>query len=383
MTDIADLLTSRRLVVTAGPGGVGKTTTAAALGLAAARLGRKTVVMTVDPARRLAEALGLDVDAIEVLGASAPDEAAADANDRPHRVDGAGADGGELWTLMLDSSATFDRLITTQAGSAERAERILNNPVYQAISRSLAGAQEYMAIERLHELATSGEWDLVIVDTPPSRHALDLLEAPDRLTAFLGHPVYRALTVGQRAFARVTNAAASAFLWAVKRLAGPQIVEDTLEFFRSITTLEGGLRERAEAVSARLREDSTAFVVITSPRAEAIGEARHLLDGLERGGFPFGALVANLLHPVPPELPDDGTLDPPWSDALRDQVEWHEELTRLAASEREQLDTLVRSALIDRRGDAPIVELALRDDDVHDLAGLADFADDVIEAGSA
>ena len=255
------------LLLTCGPGGVGKTTTAAALGVAAARAGRRTVVVTVDPARRLADALGLDEGA---------------ASDEPHRVKGITkrATDGELWALMLDAEQTFDRLVRDQSASKKQADAVLNNPVYQAISGSLSGAQEYMAIERLHQLHVSGEWDLIIVDTPPSRHAIDLLEAPDRLVGFLSHPVYRTLTVGQRAFARITDAASSMFLWAVKRLAGPQIVEDTIQFFRSLANIEGGLRTRAKDVSALLRADGTTFVVVSSPRAEAVGEAEHLLDVL-------------------------------------------------------------------------------------------------------
>ena len=268
MTSLSDAVTDAKLLVTCGPGGVGKTTTAAALGVAAARAGRKTVVVTVDPARRLADALGLGKEAT---------------TDEPHRVDGVTneSERGELWALMLDAEQTFDRLVRDQSPSKKQADAVLNNPVYQAISGSLSGAQEYMAIERLHQLHTSGEWDLIIVDTPPSRHAIDLLEAPDRLVGFLGHPVYRALTVGQRAFARVTDAAASMFLWAVKRLAGPQIVEDTVNFFRSLANIEGGLRTRAKEVSALLRDEDTCFVVVSSPRAEAVGEAKHLLDALQ------------------------------------------------------------------------------------------------------
>ena len=273
------------LLVTAGPGGVGKTSTAAALGVAAARAGRRVVVLTVDPARRLADALGLE----EGAGA-----------DQPHHVvlGGDVADGGELWAVMLDAEATFDRLVREQAGSDRQADAVLGNPVYQAIAGSLSGAQEYMAIERLHQLSTSGEWDLVIVDTPPSRHAIDLLEAPDRLVKFLGHPVYRALTAGQRTLARLTDAAASVFLWAVRRLAGPQLVHDVVEFFRSLAHIERGLRKRAEEVSALLRSESTSFVVATSPRSEAVGEATHLIEALRSRGFPFGGVIANLVHPT-------------------------------------------------------------------------------------
>jgi anion-transporting ArsA/GET3 family ATPase len=223
---LGEVLADADLLVTCGPGGVGKTTCAAALGLAAARTGRDVVVLTVDPARRLADALGIDAAASEptrVTGVAAVDEA-----------------GGSLWALMLDAEATFDQLVRNEATDVDQAESILRNPVYRSITGALAGAQEYMAVERLHQLYTSGDHDLVIVDTPPSRHALDLLEAPERLSAFLGHPVYRTLTAPGRTFARVTNAAASAFLWTVRKLAGPRIVEDTLEFFRSISGMEAG-----------------------------------------------------------------------------------------------------------------------------------------------
>jgi len=350
------------LVVTCGPGGVGKTTTAAALGVAAALAGRRVVVMTVDPARRLADALGLEQGA---------------ATDEPHRVDGIpglgdGPDDGELWALMLDASSTFDRLVREQTTSRQQAQAILDNPVYQAISTSLAGAQEYMAIERLHQLYTSENWDLVIVDTPPSRHAIDLLEAPDRLVGFLSHPVYRALTMGQRAFAKVTNAAASMFLWAVRRLAGPQIVEDTVEFFRSLANIEPGLRHRAEEVSVLLRADVSSFVVVSSPRAEAIAEAEHLVGALRDGGFPFGGVVVNLIHPMPEPLraKDRAILEDLDDGPLADHVSWHDELFTLAAAERDEL-----AALADLAEDVPVVELPLLPVDVHDIEGLVDLAD--------
>lgn len=353
------VLTESQLLLTCGPGGVGKTTTAAALGVAAARAGRRTVVMTVDPARRLADALGLP------LGAAA---------DEPHLVEGVTrrASDGELYALMLDAEKTFDRLVRDQAGSRSQADAILGNPVYRAISGSLSGAQEYMAIERLHQLHTSEDWDLIIVDTPPSRHALDLLEAPDRLISFLGHPVYRTLTVGQRAFARVTDAAASMFLWAVKRLAGPQIVEDTVEFFRSLANIEGGLRQRAKEVSKLLRSDGTAFVVVTSPRSEAVGEAEHLLEAIDDRGFPLGGVVVNLIHPLPEAMSDAvaDELADVGEGPLLDHVEWHRELTHLALAEREEIAEVERMA-----SDAAIVELPLLDVDVHEVEGLIDLSD--------
>lgn len=355
---LANVVRRSELILTCGPGGVGKTTTAAALGVAAARAGRKVVVVTVDPARRLADALGLD-DSVTA--------------DEPHRVKGVTkrSTDGELWALMLDAEQTFDRLVREQAGSRKQADAVLNNPVYQAISGSLSGAQEYMAVERLHQLHVSGDWDLVIVDTPPSRHAIDLLEAPDRLVGFLGHPVYRTLTVGQRTFAKITDAASSMFLWAVKRLAGPQIVEDTIQFFRSLANIEGGLRQRAKEVSRLLRAERTAFVVVSSPRAEAVGEAEHLLDAIADKGFPLGGLVVNLIHPLPTELSDDDVdlLSDIGDGPLADQLDWHRELTLLATAERNELVTLEKLA-----GEAPVIELPLLEVDIHDVPGLVDLA---------
>lgn len=352
-----------QLILTCGPGGVGKTTTAAALGVAAARAGRRTVVVTVDPARRLADALGLETGA---------------ASDEPHRVAGVTkrSTDGELFALMLDAEQTFDRLVRDQAGSRKQADAILNNPVYQAISGSLSGAQEYMAIERLHQLHTSGDWDLVIVDTPPSRHAIDLLDAPDRLVGFLSHPVYRTLTVGQRTFAKITDAASSMFLWAVKRLAGPQIVEDTVQFFRSLANIEGGLRDRAKEVSSLLRSDNTAFVVVSSPRAEAVGEAEHLLDAIEEKHFPLAGVVVNLIHPLPEPLTDEveAELADLGDGPLVDHLEWHHELSRLALAERAQIAELDRLS-----GDAALIELPLLDVDIHDIPGLVGLSSRLVE----
>jgi anion-transporting ArsA/GET3 family ATPase len=276
--------------------------------------------------------------------------------------------------VMLDAEATFERLIREQAGGERQAAAVLGNPVYQAIAGSLSGAQEYMAIERLHQLARSGEWDLVIVDTPPSRHALDLLDAPDRLVSFLGHPVYRTLTAGQRTFAKLTDAAASVFLWAVKRLAGPQLVQDVIEFFRSLANIEPGLRARAATVSKELRAATTSFVVVTSPRSEATGEALHLVEALRSRGFPFGGVIANLVHPTPEPLdalaPDEvAVLDGLGDGPLADHVTWHRLLTELSASERAELDG-IRAA----SGDVPLVELPLLGVDIHDVDGLTTLA---------
>jgi anion-transporting ArsA/GET3 family ATPase len=334
------------LIVTCGPGGVGKTTTAAALAMAAASAGRKVIVVTVDPARRLADTLGID-------GAA----------DEPSEVRGVASGKGSLWAQMLDAESTFDRMILDRASDAKRAEAILANPIYRSIAGSLGGAQEYMAIERLHQLHTGGEYDLIVIDTPPSRHAIDLLAAPDRLVGFLGHPVYRVLTAPTRGFAKVTNAGASAFLWAIRKLAGPKVVEDTIEFFRSLSGMEAGLRLRAAESAKILRSDSTAFVLVSSPRAEAIDEASHLSAALLAGGFPLQSMVLNLVHPTPAPLPKP--LPDIAPGPLADQVAMYHDLLFLAADEAREMATLRTLA-----GDVPVVEIPLLDD-VTDLEGLA------------
>jgi anion-transporting ArsA/GET3 family ATPase len=347
---LAKVLRDAEMLVTCGPGGVGKTTTAAALALAAANTGRKVVVVTVDPARRLADALGVDGSVV---------------SDEPHPVAGAVTGRkGSLSVLMLDSESTFDRMIRDRAGDERKAEAILANPVYRSIAGSLSGAQEYMAIERLHQLSTTGDYDLIVIDTPPSRHAIDLLEAPDRLVKFFGHPVYRAIAIPGRSFARVTNTATGAFLWAVRRLAGPKIVEDTIEFFRSLAGLEEGLRERAAEAAHILRRPTTAFVLVSSPRAEAIDEARHLADALGDGSFPLAAIVVNLVHPTPSPLSEelaDAELDGP----LGELVAFHHDLAALCADEAREMATLAALS-----STVPLVEVPVLDDDVHDLDGL-------------
>lgn len=355
-TSLASLVHQSELLVTCGPGGVGKTTTAAALALSAAREGRRVIVVTVDPARRLADALGIDGSA---------------RSHDPREVAGAVTGGGSLWALMLDAETTFDRMITERSADEAQAQSILSNPVYRSIAGSLAGAQEYMAIERLHQLATGGEFDLVVLDTPPSRHAIDLLDAPDRLVKFFGHPMYRALTMPSRSFARVTNATSAAFVWAVRRLAGPTVVEDTINFFRALSGIEVGLRERAAEVGRILRAPTTTFVLVSSPRAEAVDEAHHLADALAAGGFPLGAVIVNLVHPTPTPLSDvaSGNLHALADGALSQQAAFHRELSALACSERTQVAELEAAA-----GPAVVIEVPMFEGDIHDLAGLAALA---------
>lgn len=343
------------VVVVAGPACVGKTTIAAALGVAAADAGRRVVVLTIDPAGSLRSTLGID-------GPGEPTRVAAH-----EPVAGA----GELWALALDAEATFDRLIAERSATAEQATSVLDNPVYRAISGSLAGAREYMTIERMQQLATGDEWDLVIVDSPPSPRAVDLTLAPERLVGLLGNPVIKALTVRQRAFARLTNAAASVFLGAVKDLSGPDVVDDALRLFRALGELEGGLRERADAITASLRADSTAFVVVSSALAGSADQSVELIEELRRSAMTLAAVVVNRMSSTPDPSPVAGFPDAgDAATALADQFSWYAERIALAASER-----AVVAGLVAARGDArlvelPVVEAGAQAGRVDDLDGL-------------
>src|SRR5687768_597936 len=275
---LGDLVERHSIVVCAGSGGVGKTTTAAVLAMEAARRGRRAVVVTIDPAKRLADTLG-----IGELG------------NTPKVI--AGDWPGELSAMMLDTKITFDSLVRTYAADAGQAERILANRFYRNISGALSGTQEYMAAEKLHELHESPDFDLVVVDTPPTRHALDFLDAPRRLTAFLDHKLFRALVAPTRVYLRAMNVAAQAFLRTVGRVVGAEALEDGLAFFAAFEGMEQGFRERAARVQALLTDKETAYVLVASPRADTVAEASYFADRLESSGVPVAALVVNRMHP--------------------------------------------------------------------------------------
>jgi anion-transporting ArsA/GET3 family ATPase len=279
-----------RVVVCCGSGGVGKTTTSAALALRAADRGRRTAVLTIDPARRLAQALGLTA-----LG------------NEPHRVDGVPAPTngseapGELHAMMLDMRRTFDEMVQSHA-TPERADAILANPFYQTISTSFSGTQEYMAMEKLGQLAASGAWDLIVVDTPPSRSALDFLDAPQRMSNFLDGRMIRLLSsparAGGRGLRKVLGAGFSLFAKAVSTILGGQLLADASAFVQAFDTMFGGFRERATATYALLRSPGTAFVVVAAPEPDALREAAYFVDRLRSEDMPLAGLVLNRTHPV-------------------------------------------------------------------------------------
>jgi anion-transporting ArsA/GET3 family ATPase len=357
MSVIGELLDGADVVIAAGSGGVGKTTTAAALGLAAAHRGRRVVVVTIDPAKRLAEALGLGAEGL---------------GDAPTRLEGPWA--GELWAAMLDTRATFDGIVTRHA-DPDQAERILSNRFYRNIASALSGTQEYMAAEKLHELAGDPRFDLVVVDTPPSRNALDFIDAPTTLTRFLDHRLYRMLMVPNTRVSKAIGVATSAFVRTVSKVVGGAVVEDAIAFFQSFEGLEEGFRQRAREVAARFRDERTAMVLVTSPRRDTLDEARWLADRLAGEELQVRAVVVNR---VQPGADADAPLD-----RLRQLAADHEG-TELATRSRlalQQAETgrLERSQLDDALdGVAPTgarVLVPILDTDVHDLDGLGRIAE--------
>ncbi|ATL29350.1 ArsA family ATPase [Streptomyces formicae] len=270
-----------RIVVCCGSGGVGKTTTAAALGLRAAERGRKVVVLTIDPARRLAQSMGID-----------------QLDNVPRQVKDVTGDG-ELHAMMLDMKRTFDEIVEAHADK-ERAAAILGNPFYQSLSAGFAGTQEYMAMEKLGQLRSRDEWDLIVVDTPPSRSALDFLDAPKRLGSFLDGKLIRLLMapakVGGRAGMKFLNVGMSMMTGALGKLLGGQLLRDVQTFVAAMDTMFGGFRTRADATYRLLQAPGTAFLVVASPERDALREAAYFVERLAADDMPLAGLVLNRVH---------------------------------------------------------------------------------------
>ncbi|MFC5173343.1 ArsA family ATPase [Streptomyces mutomycini] len=270
-----------RIVVCCGSGGVGKTTTAAALGVRAAERGRKVVVLTIDPARRLAQSMGIDrLDNI------------------PRRVEDIEGDG-ELHAMMLDMKRTFDETVEAHT-DAERARAILDNPFYQSLSAGFAGTQEYMAMEKLGQLRARDEWDLIIVDTPPSRSALDFLDAPKRLGSFLDGKFIRLLIapakIGGRAGMKFLNVGMSMMTGTLGKLLGGQFLRDVQTFVAAMDSMFGGFRTRADATYKLLQAPGTAFLVVATPERDALREAAYFVERLAAEEMPLAGLVLNRVH---------------------------------------------------------------------------------------
>lgn len=358
---LGELVRERSIIICCGSGGAGKTTISAAIALAGAKAGRTTCVVTIDPARRLADALGLG---------SLENNARKIEGDWP----------GELSALMLDAKSTFDDLVRTYSGDEAQAERILSNTLYRNLTSALSGTQEYMAAEKLYELHESGDFDLVVVDTPPTRNALDFLDAPGRLTRFLENRVFRLLLMPGRAGVRALSVATQALLRTIARIAGGEIVEDAVAFFRAFEGMEQGFRDRAGRVEQLLSDPGTAFVLVATPRRDSVSEARFFSARLAEASLPVAALVMNRVHPDfrsgdllsstvgageatdPTDAPSDPAEARLVLDGLRKNLADLEQVVREERGFLRQLQQGVQGA---------VVEVPFLRDDVHDLEGLA------------
>jgi anion-transporting ArsA/GET3 family ATPase len=368
--DLAALLTDQqtRIVVCCGAGGVGKTTTAAAMGLWAAEHGRRVVVLTIDPARRLAQSLGLT-----------------ELDNTPRPVAGVGARaGGSLDAMMLDMKRTFDEVVEQHA-TPEKAAQILANPFYQAVSSSFAGTQEYMAMEKLGQLRTEagrdGRWDLIVVDTPPSRSALDFLDAPKRLGSFLDGRFIRLLSApakaGGRAGFKVFSVGVNVVTNTLSKVLGGQLLQDVQTFVAALDTMFGGFRERADQTYALLKDSETAFVVVAAPERDALREASFFAGRLDEEGMPLAGLVVNRIQRVAaPSLTASRALAAAEqladADPRSTTAATTEGLLRLHASLAETAARQERLAARFTAGHPgiPVVEVPASAEDIHDLEGL-------------
>lgn len=276
--NLEKLLADRRVCVVAGSGGVGKTTTAAALAVAMAERGRRVVVLTIDPARRLADALG-----IEALG------------NVPQAVPlGKGA---ELWAMMLDPRRTFDDLIDTYAPDTRTRDAILANRIYQEISSAVAGSQEYMAMEKLYELSTDASWDLIILDTPPTRNALDFLDSPARLHRFLDSRALQLFMKPSLVGIGLLGKGGGMLFSVLKRITGIDLLQDLSDFFALFANMTGGFSDRAKQVQELLFHNQSTFLVVASPQDDALDEALFFRARLYEKDMPFGGMIINRVHP--------------------------------------------------------------------------------------
>jgi anion-transporting ArsA/GET3 family ATPase len=378
---LEELIMSRRVLIAVGAGGVGKTTTAAALGVAAAVRGRRVLCLTIDPARRLAEALGLE--------RMSSDEQRVD----PARFASAGMSmNGSLSAMMLDTKRTFDDLVLKYASSPERARRILDNKLYHYVSTSLAGTAEYMAMEKLVAVQRDPRFDLIVLDTPPTTNALDFLDAPERLVEALDSTTMRWIvtafqaggSTGFNLFAR----SAVAVLRGMARITGAGFLEAMSEFLSELNDLFGGFKERAREVQAALRGPAVSFVLVTSPAPTSIQEVLFFSDRLEQASMPRGAFVVNRFHLPPGDAAAAPTeIDVAEAMAARGLVLQSGGPARLVRAYADAgglaaLDALNVRALEERaRGLVPLVRVAELATNVHDLRGLDGIAETLMLGG--
>lgn len=378
---LSSLVDTRRVLVTAGAGGVGKTTTAAALGVAAAKRGKRVLCLTIDPAKRLAESLGIGEMRSE---AATVDNARFEAVGIPMK--------GSLTAMMLDTKRTFDELVIKYSSTKEKADKLLSNKLYKYVSTSLAGTQEYMAMEKLVAVKDDPRYDLVILDTPPTANALDFLDAPERLMEALDSATMKWFVEAFQSTGKfslnILAKGASAVLKGMSKITGGGFLEAMAEFIAELNDLFGGFKDRAARVQKTLRGDDIAFVLVTSPSPPAIKEVLFFAERLAEANMPRGALVVNRFH-VPPKKPAHGG-EMTMPDAARALVEHHVTLEDDAAERLVQahvdqvklaaLDASHIRALERATSGTTVVRVAELETDVHDLK-LLGYLSEVLMAG--
>jgi anion-transporting ArsA/GET3 family ATPase len=374
MAGVEELLEGKRICICAGSGGVGKTTTAAAIAAGMAARGKKVAVLTIDPAKRLADSLGLPElgNTERQVDPSLFGEAGVEAGD------------GELWAMMLDAKQTFDEVVRKHAPDDETRDRILGNRIYQQLSAALAGSQEYMAMEKLFEIYAEDRYDLLVLDTPPSRNALDFLDAPKRLTQFIEG---RALQVFMRPAGfgmKVFGRGASVMFGVLRRITGVDLLEDLAEFFQAFSGMVDGFRERARRVTELLAAPETTFLVVCGPEGEPISEAVYFHRKLVEAEMSFGGVIVNKVH-FEGELPEGGAErveaelaagleDPELAGRVVANLADH---AALAARDRRNVEHLAA----EMRTKA-VIQVPYLDHDVHDLIGLMEVNRYLFAAGS-
>jgi len=361
---VTDILEGHEVCICAGSGGVGKTTTAAAIATGMAARGLKVCVLTIDPAKRLADSLGL-----EELGNEAK-------RVDPSLFEAQGIEmEGELWAMMLDAKATFDELVRRHAPDEETRDRVLSNRIYEQISNALAGSQEYMAMEKLFELHSEGRFDLLVLDTPPSRDALDFLDAPRRLTQFIEGRSLRIFMKPTGIGMRIAGRGASVMFGILKRLVGFDLLADLSEFFTAFSGMVEGFQERAKRVNELLAAPATSFLVVCGPQGEPISEAVYFHRKLVEAKLPFGGVIVNKVHSSNNQLRAGGA---DMRRALAELLDDEDLADRVAANVGDYQALAARDAanidhLAAELRTQSVIRVPYLDEDVHDLAGLAEI----------
>ncbi len=359
MPSITEITEGRGICICAGSGGVGKTTTSAAIAAGLASRGQKVAVLTIDPAKRLADSLGLK-----------------ELENEPRKVDpklfeAAGAEmRGELWAMMLDAKATFDELVRKHAPDAETRDRILENRIYRQLSNALAGSQEYMAMEKLFEIHQEGLYDFLVLDTPPSRNALDFLDAPKRLTQFIEGRGMQMFMKPTGLATKVVGRGSSMAMSVLKRVTGLDLLTDLSDFFQAFSGMVDGFRERAKRVSELLADPATTFVVVCGPQGEPITEAVYFHRKLVEAKLPVGGVIVNKVHyeteadlasgEVQTDL--NGLLADELADRVASNFADYQALARRDAGNVEHLMGELRPKAV--------IRIPYLDEDVHDLGAL-------------